>query len=391
MEKQQTQPFWVAFVFNMNSTIGASVFNMPYAFSKAGILFGAAMQFTAFIFSFFLSFQVLQAWCRVELIYQKKAKGAKIRPVPLLNILNNTKGDYLTEDQDSEQEEDSLVNSSSIEIQENHYEFCEMTQITMGKTASQVLCIFFFLHLFSGMASYCSLFATCLTSNIPLFNKDTCNIYKHEGFINECKYTYWTYLCLFTFIMMGSGFFHIIETKIWQTVACTMRILVLALVIITSLAAIIDGKELEDDSNLETDPKYFDISAYGRLASIVFLATIFQNTLPLTTSFMENKEKNMKSLVILIGVVSCSLFMAVSVLANYAVEDVEKLLLLNWREYTAGHSNENRPWWCYLVIYTIILLPAIDVSSSFPIICSNLVNNILNIYNHHKSDYVTIT
>ncbi len=51
MEKQQTQPFWVAFVFTMNSTIGASVFNMPYAFSKAGILFGVIMQFTAFIFS----------------------------------------------------------------------------------------------------------------------------------------------------------------------------------------------------------------------------------------------------------------------------------------------------------------------------------------------------
>jgi amino acid permease len=389
MEPQKTQPFWVAFIFTMNSVVGSSVLNMPFVFSRGGILFGTIVQVLAFVVSLIISFQVLQAWSRVEKIYELMSIGARIKPVPLTNIIKNKKKQYIKHNEESKNyESDNLVDSKPLIVQVMKYEFCDMVKVTMGITASRVLCIIFLFHLFFGLVSYSSIFATCLTSNVPLFSRETCNIYEHEGFFNDCKVNYWIYLTFFVSLMTVLCFFHIIETMVWQCIAFTARILVFSIIIVSAIVAISTDTKLDDDGDLETSPEIFNISYYGKVTSIIFLATLNQNTLPLTSSFVEKKEKNLSRLVFTVSIVSFCLFLTTSIIVNYAADDVEKLVILNWRKYSAGHSDDERPWWCYLIIYVVILLPAIDVSSSFPITCASLAGNITGVFDFNQEETV---
>jgi amino acid permease len=392
MRRNDNQPFWISFAFTLNSALGVSVLSVPYAFSRAGIFFGSLIQITSFLVSLILSFQVLQAWSRVGYINELKARGAKVRPVPFINILKNKSEHYIEQIEDSSNDElDNLLESKSSESDLKKYEFSEIVRDTMGSSASHVLCVIYIIHMFFGLISSCSILATCMASNIPLFTRETCNLYDHEGFFNECKISYWIYLGAFIALNLILCFFHVIHTKTWQSFACAARFLVFLIMIVTSIVAICISKEFDDDADLKASPETFDISQYGRLFSIIFNATLYHNTIPITASFMENKEKNLAKLVTSVGIISHVLILSISVLANYAADDVEKLILLNWREYTAGHSDNDRPWWCYIIIYCVVLLPAANVTSSYPIICSSLAANTVAVIDHDDEEYVIAT
>lgn len=387
--EHKPESIWVCFAYTINSIIGAGILAMPYEYSKAGVGLGIISQILASIISLILCYQVLQAWSRVEMMKNLISQGCKILPVPLNSILKNKPGQYIKTESDSENvpEDSELIPN----ITHNKYEFCEMVKLTMGKRASRVLGFVFFLHLFPSLISYASLFSTSLTSNIPLFGRDTCNLYNNDEYFGDCKVTYYIYLSLFAGLMLGLSFFHLQEIKYWQFIACGMRLLVFTLIITTSIIAISTDKELESDGQIEASPVWFDMKNYGGLFSIVFLATLFQNTIPLTTNFLEDKEKNLPILIYLTTVTIVVLFSTVAIISNFAIDDVEKAIILNWRDYSAGHSADDKPWWCYVISFIIVILPAIDVGSAFPILCSNLSGNLLNVYSGKQVEYVSGT
>lgn len=384
--EHKTESFWICYAYIINSTVGAGILAIPYEYSKAGIGFGIIVQLLASIVSILACFQVLQSWSRVEMMKSLMSQGYKIIPVPFKSILLNKPGEYIKDDTDSEK----LAEDSELipEITHKKYEFCAMVELTMGKKASRILLIVFFLHLFPGMVSYASIFSTCLASNVSLFGRDTCNLYDEDSFFNSCKITYWIYLSLFTGLMIFLSFFHIQEIKYWQIVACSMRILVFMLITITSIVAASTNKELESDEDIDASPKWFDMKYYGGLLSIVFLATLFQNALPMTTNFLENKQENFANLMYMSGATVFLLFSSVAISSNFATDDVEKAIILNWRDYSAGHSASNKPWWCYIISYVVVLLPAIDVGSAFPILCSNLSANMLSFFSDKQTEFV---
>ena len=57
-----------------------------------------------------------------------------------------------------------------------------------------------------------------------------------------------------------------------------------------------------------------------------------------------------------------------------AIDDLEAQSTLSWRGYSAGYSD--RPWWTYFFEYLILIFPAFDVFSGYPIINNVLSDNI---------------
>ena len=86
---------------------------------------------------------------------------------------------------------------------------------------------------------------------------------------------------------------------------------------------------------------------------------------------------------------------SMGIIGGFAIEDIEKMITLNWRDYSAGEDPDDRENWCYLLAYTVVLLPAVDMVTSFPIVSSNLCDNILSYkYGHDMAkdiDNVRIT
>ena len=53
---------------------------------------------------------------------------------------------------------------------------------------------------------------------------------------------------------------------------------------------------------------------------------------------------------------------------------------LSFRNYSAGYSQSERPWWTYIIEYFVILFPALDVFSGFPLFSISNTNNLISIF-----------
>lgn len=170
------------------------------------------------------------------------------------------------------------------------------------------------------------------------------------------------------------------------------RILIFSTIIITSFAAIANDYELEDDGVNNADPDLVNLSGIGYLIPIIYLSTFYHNSLPTTTQFIKDKKVNLPIIVNFTMVTIFVLFSTLGLVTNFAIEDVEKMITLNWRNYSAGDDPDNRAWWCYLIAYIVVLLPALEIASIFPIIATNLCDNVMSYqYGHqdlHKLEYV---
>lgn len=75
---------------------------------------------------------------------------------------------------------------------------------------------------------------------------------------------------------------------------------------------------------------------------------------------------------------------------SFSIENPEEMASLNWGHYSAGYDPDDRPTWTYMVAYMVILLPAMDIASSFPIITGNFADNIMSIiYCHQRAHEVS--
>eukprot|EP01029_Cantina_marsupialis_P018349 TRINITY_DN4207_c0_g1_i3.p1 TRINITY_DN4207_c0_g1~~TRINITY_DN4207_c0_g1_i3.p1 ORF type:complete len:207 (+),score=59.29 TRINITY_DN4207_c0_g1_i3:74-694(+) len=65
------------------------------------------------------------------------------------------------------------------------------------------------------------------------------------------------------------------------------------------------------------------------------------------------------------------------ILSLYFGTSVKDSCNLNWKHYTAGYSADGKPFWVGAIEYIVVLFPAIDVLSAFPLCAIALGNNLL--------------
>lgn len=382
------ESWFVGYTYTINSLIGAGILNIPWGYSQSGVLFGSTVQFIVAVISIMLSYQTMQGWCRAETIARYREKGIKAKTAPLSTILFDKPHNAFSDSEETQE----LLNSTEIHtgISARKFDFYEIIKLTLGKRIALIFNVFLFIHMLSSMVSYTSIFGTSLVSNISLFGLETCNLYDHNDYFNECRYKYWVYVAVFACIVLTLCFFRFKEQKWWQILACCFRLLVFSIIIITTSIAIATNSQLEDEGENNADPKIFEISAFESIVPVMFLANLFQNNLPTTTSFVRNKRRNVPLINNAALLTVVCIFTCVGILASYGIDDVEKMITLNWRDYSAGGDPNNKPWWCYLISYIVITLPALDIASAFPIVCSNLCDNLLSVkYGYKRASKLT--
>ncbi|OMJ83513.1 hypothetical protein SteCoe_15545 [Stentor coeruleus] len=371
------ESWFIGYVFLLNSLIGAGILNIPWGYSKSGIFLGVLIQIIAAVISLILSYQTMQGWTRAEIIYRYKEKGVKAKTVSLSTILLNKSHKAFDESHETQKLIDSTEISSGISYRK--FDFYEIIKLTLGKRMAIIFNIFLSIHLLSTLVSYTSIFGTSLVSNVPIFNQDTCNLYDYDSYFNECKYKYWAYTGIFALVMLTLCFFHIKEHKWWQILSCFFRILAFGIIIITTSLAIANDSQLEDEGENQANPKIFDIAGFENIAPVIFLVSLYQNSLPTTTCFVKDKKKNIPLINNTAFLTVVCIFTSLGILTSYGIDDIEKMITLNWRDYSAGGDPNEKPWWCYLISYIVIILPALDIASAFPIICAILCDNLLSI------------
>ena len=132
------------------------------------------------------------------------------------------------------------------------------------------------------------------------------------------------------------------------------------------------------------DPPLFRPQYIGIIFPIIFLAISFHNPIPNIAQLIKHKEANLHKIMVSAVVVCTVIFLAVGTLAAIVVEDVDKLVSLAWKDYSAGSDRSSKPLWAgYIVIYPTLLFPAIDSISIFPIYAIALSDNMIALKYEH--------
>ena len=379
---ESNEEWWVGYCYTLNSIIGAGILSIPWAYATSGWVLGILSQLIALFISLNSSFFVIATWSRIECLATLQESGAVITPVPFSHLFEETQYQYITSENDSVN-----LNGHKPHISTRKFDICEMTRISMGKNWGNAILIALSFNSYSVLCGYISIFATSLASNVPMFGS-TCNLYDEEGFFNTCRIIYWGYLSIFSTIMIVLSWFHISEQKWMQICMMVFRLVAFSIMIITAAAALATNSQLEEEGENEADPATAEFSNFGRIFFIVVMASLFENTIPTTNSFVKNKGKHLPRILVMCCFTFCILYILLGMILSFGVGDLEEMATLNWRDYSAG--TDDRPWWTYLISSLVVLLPAVDVSSAFPIVAGNLADNIMNYaYPIHKEGEIT--
>ena len=184
--------------------------------------------------------------------------------------------------------------------------------------------------------------------------------------------------------MMFFTYKNFAEQIYMQATLCIIRFVVIGIMIGTLIADIATHSENEgSDYNPIDTPPLFRPQYIGIIFPIIFLAISFHNPIPNIAQLIKHKEANLHKIMVSAVVVCTVIFLAVGTLAALVIDDVDKLVSLEWKEYSAGSDRSSKPSWAYIVIYCIVLFPAIDVISIFPIYAIALSDNMIALKYEH--------
>jgi amino acid transporter len=235
------------------------------------------------------------------------------------------------------------------------------------------------------LTAYTSIFASSFASNVPLGPLSTCNIYEDGDFSGECRWKYWLYLAIFTGIEIALVLASYSEQKWMQTAMTIIRITVVLSIILTSLVSIITGTKINGGGSHSPSyqaPVYpMAIAASILVSQFAYMCHI---QVPSIAQFVQDRRRNLKKISYMVNFTCFLAYLSLGLIVPAAIDDVPSLVTLSFREYSAGYST--RPWWTYILSYVIVLCPALDVLSSYPIIAVSIAQNILSfVYPGEKS------
>lgn len=159
-----------------------------------------------------------------------------------------------------------------------------------------------------------------------------------------------------------------------------MRFIIIGLIIFASIGLLAAEKEVDNNNHSSFEfPPLVDFSQIANMASIILFAFVYQIQFPSIAEFVQSRAINLKKIVRLVASTAFILYAMLGIIVPMAIHDVLGSCNLSFREYSAGYAADERPWWTFLIAYIIVLFPAFDVFSSFPLMAIPLSDNILTL------------
>lgn len=346
---------WTGYFFTINCIIGAGFLGIPWAYEKSGWLFSLIYQIFAQIQAYHLAIQIVEVMSRTEVILNKKELGIKTKKPQFKRLFSSpSQSDPLLDVQMEPDITDRLINTP------DSFKAC------FGNKWGMFYIICLGLYLFGTMIAYGSIFASSFAANIPIYFLDTCDIYAQSGFLSSCRINYWIFLTIFAIIVCYLTIIGMEEQQVVQIITSFLRFLVIFLVILIPIFSMIF-----DDSynkNLEISaPPLINLQYVPSSITILLFASSFQIHVPTITQVICEKEKHLKTINFLAVLTCFILYSLVGLSVSFYSDQVPKMASLLFRNFSAGYPLESRPLWAALCEYLIIICPAIDVVTCYPI------------------------
>mmetsp|Transcript_14076 Transcript_14076/g.14135 ORF Transcript_14076/g.14135 Transcript_14076/m.14135 type:complete len:295 (+) Transcript_14076:385-1269(+) len=251
-----------------------------------------------------------------------------------------------------------------------------MVEITLGKIWKAAYFYSFVITFLLTLSSYAVIFSSSLASNLEIGFLDSCDIYKCSDFSCECWKTYWFFLAIFSAIVIYLTLVEMSEQKVIQNIITASSVLNIIIVVTLSVISIIEDTEIDSDKPLNrSEYSMADISNVGISLPIILFASMIQLSLPSIIDSLNDKRNTIKPILIKALIASLLIYLPMGFIVPMAVSKVYGQYNISFRNYSAGYSQAERPWWTYIFSYFIVLSPAIGILSAFALIAIPLAHN----------------
>lgn len=357
------------YIFTINCIIGTGFLSVPYAFDSSGLIFCLIYQVFVGFQAYLMARMLLESMSRAEVLMRMAENGRKIHYVPFSKYFNRPKTESLL---DGPTDYNPIITDTpspyTPTITHRVITVPEVMKLAFGERFGIVYFYLSYFGFIGVLIAYCSIFSTSFASNVPLGDEETCDLYSTSGFYNDCRAKYWIYLLIFCVITCLLTIAGIKEQRSFQVSMSIMRFVVIFLVIGTCLADISTHRNNEDDgyNDLNT-PTLFNPKNIGHSIPIIIFASGFHFQIPTLFESVGNKARNLPLICLFVSITVTVFYSVLGIIVPLAINGLESMASLAYKDYSAGYAQSNRPAWTYMVEYIIIICPAIDVLSGFPL------------------------
>lgn len=246
----------------------------------------------------------------------------------------------------------------------------ELCKIFLGDTGKRAYTAFLVTYMYGTLWAYSTVFANSFATYVPVFS--------------TLEASYYFYLVVFGCIVVPMSLMEFSEQISVQVALTIFRILMLSLMVTTVwIAQYSDRPDFGPDIAVYTDEgsAEFDPSKLYLLLPIASYAYIFHHSIPALSAPIEDKLMLPKVFGAALAICFIGYVLLASVVAEYFGPYALPSSNLNWEHYT-GVLNEDGsvPAYASIIAFFVILFPALDVASAFPLNAFSLGNNMMSSY-----------
>lgn len=278
------------------------------------------------------------------------------------------------------------ANQPKYIVKERKFEVNALCRIFLGKRGLRIYTLVISLYMCGALWAYTSVFASAMAIAIPIFSSDQEDIvseYASHLASSPASLNYLCYAIIFGCIVVPLSCLELDEQVPLQVFLTGCRFLMFFLMIGTSAICADDVSETSAITGTNNEVDNFRFAGIAKTLPILIFANIFHHSIPGLTHPTADKRK--------VGVVftSTNVFTVVAylilglTLGSTFGKRIEQSSNLNWNSFHAntGHLDEQgnivgAAWWTKAVSMYIILFPAIDVVSAYPLNAITLGNNL---------------
>jgi amino acid permease len=365
--------FMVSVAFTLNYIMGTGFLTLPYAFYKTGIIIGISVLGVITFISILAAFFVLEAIARGQLI-EETTKRMHMEYIEYQSMSLERMNSFGTQRLTSKSIKndgnisDYIVGSLKIEIPE----LCELFLGIKGKLIYMVMIS---ICMYGCLWCYATVFSNAFSTHLP---------------IND--YSYYIYLFIFSVIVIPLTCMELREQVTFQVILAIGRVIMILLMTSTVLIKLYNESNFIGYDSYSNRVNTFNIKYLYILLPLSMYANIFHHSIP-ALSEPVLKKSNLHYIYAVTLLFCFGAYTSISVLiALYFNEHVLPSSNLNWQNFHfySNHINTSHTVRVIekMVSFYIILFPAMDVASAFPLCGITLGNNLMSsIYGQNSMHY----
>lgn len=353
--------FWTVVAFTINYIIGSGFLTIPWAFEKVGIVLGTIILCLFAGFSIVSTFLVLETIERAQIC---EKHNVELTDKQIIRQHSHDEADILADEAKAHDEFDNLLFTyyTKTEVTRKR-EIVELCENFLGRRMANFYLGVILIFIYGILWAYSSVFANSFHHYYPLGT-----------------YSYVIYLLIFASITIPMSLLELSEQLYIQMILSLFRFVMFTLLILSVFFASFyqrDDFGLENKGNDEVNIVTPHFSKMQYLIPIAAFSFLFHHAIPSLTESIHHSKTGFNS-IFSTAIIVCTLsYILLGVtLAWYFHDNISSACNLNWKNYEIkGFYNFS------LLVRTVVLLfPAIDVASAFPLNALSLGNALVSAY-----------